>query len=184
MQPAALARIAGPNLDLRLIEVSDAEYLYDLRTNPGYKRYLSAIRGSIEDQRSWLEAYKARERERLELYYVMERKDGIRCGVVRLYDIDRESFTWGSWILDHNKPPKAAVVSAMLSFGVGFECLGLHRAHVDVRVDNARAISFYRRLGMVEVDRTEQDLFFTYPRTAYEQDLEAFRSVMDEVRAE
>jgi len=83
MQPTALARIAGPNLDLRLVEVSDTEYLYGLRTNPEYNRYLSVVRGSVEDQRYWIETYKAREGEGRELYYVMQRKDGIRCVTAR-----------------------------------------------------------------------------------------------------
>ncbi len=38
-----------------------------------------------------------------ELYYVIEGKDGTRCGLVHLYDIGADSFTWDSWILDHNE---------------------------------------------------------------------------------
>ena len=52
---------------------------------------------------------------------MIERKDGTRCGLVRLYDFDVESFTWGSWILDESKPRKAALESAVLSLAIGFE---------------------------------------------------------------
>ena len=89
---------------------------------------------------------------------------------MRLYDIEADSFTWGSWILDENKPSKAALESAVLSFGVGFEVLQRNLAKVDVRVDNAHATAFYRRLGMTETHRTAQDIYFYYPRARFAAD--------------
>ena len=167
---AALTRIEGPNLVLRLILPEDADYVHALRTDLAYNRHLSEVRGTVEDQRRWIEGYKTREAELRELYYIIERRDGLRCGLVRLYDIEGDSFTWGSWILDHNKSRKAALESAVLSFSVGFDMLSLQEAHVDVRIDNNRAFSFYKRLGMTEVHRDERDIFFVYPRTRFEAD--------------
>lgn len=173
-----LARIEGPNLVLRLIHPDDADYVYGLRINPTYNRHLSEVRGTADDQRHWIEAYKSREAQTLELYYIIERRDGTPCGTVRLYDIKAESFTWGSWILDHNKPPKAALESAILSFGVGFEELGLERAIVDVRIANTHAEAFYCRLGMTEMHRTEQDIFFTYPRARFDADHAGYLAIL------
>ena len=96
--------IPGIRIRLRLIEPDDAEYVYALRTDPAYNRHLSEIRGTVEEQRRWIVDYQTREAEGREFYYIIERKDGRRCGLVRLYDIGQESFTWGSWILDANKP--------------------------------------------------------------------------------
>ena len=118
---SSLKRIEGPNLALRLIQLEDAGYVYGLRDDPTYNRHLSEVRGTANDQRHWIEAYKSREAHKLELYYIIEHRDGTHCGTVRLYDIKPDSFTWGSWTLDHNKPPKAALESAFLSFGVGFQ---------------------------------------------------------------
>ncbi len=171
-------RVAGPNLVLRLITPEDAEYVYGLRTDPAYNTHLSEVQGSVEDQRRWIEAYKAREAERRELYYVIERKDGVRCGLVRLYDIIADSFTWGSWILDHNKTRKAALESAVLSFGVGFDSLGLKSAFVDVRRGNEKALAFYRRLSMTELRQDDSDIFFIYPRERFEADRQAHLDVL------
>jgi RimJ/RimL family protein N-acetyltransferase len=154
MDNSSYVRVEGPNLTLRLIEPDDAAYAYGLRTNPLYNSHLSRVIGTVEDQRQWIEGYKAREAAGQEFYYVIERKDGTRCGLVRLYDLEADSFTWGSWILDENKPHKAALESAVLSFGVGFEVLQRDLARVDVRVDNTHATAFYRRLGMTETYRT------------------------------
>jgi ribosomal protein S18 acetylase RimI-like enzyme len=175
-----LELIKGPNLTLRLIQPKDAAFVYGLRTNPLYNQNLSAVRGTIDDQRRWIEAYKDREAERSEFYYVIERKDGPPCGVVRLYEIDTNSFTWGSWILDANKPPKAALESAVLSFGVGFEVLQRDLAKLDVRVANAHATGFYRRLGMIETYRTAQDIFFSYSRTQFLADRPIYLKLLNE----
>ena len=102
-------------------------------SNPAYNTHLSTVTGTVDDQRTWIEDYKSREAQGQEFYYVIERKDGTRCGLVRLYDIEAESFTWGSWILDENKTRKAALESAVLSFGIGFDAIGVQLANVDVR---------------------------------------------------
>ena len=170
MRHKALARIDGMQISLRLVQPEDAAYIHGLRTDPTYNDHLSPVTGTVEDQRSWIEAYKTRETKGTEYYFVVERKDGVRCGVVRLYDITDDQFTWGSWILDHNKPRKAALETAVLSFGVGFDALKLDVANVDVRVKNTHAEAFYRRLGMTETHRTDQDIFFIYSRAQFAGD--------------
>ena len=162
-----LTEVRGFKLRLRLITPEDAGYLFGLRTDPRCNRYLSAVEGTAEDQRCWIEAYQRRAREGREYYYVIERLDGIRCGLVRLYNIEKDRFTWGSWILDENKPPKAALESAVLSFGVGFEGLGLRVAYFDVRRDNAKALAFYRRLEAEEIGTDAESIYFEYSRTAF-----------------
>ena len=168
MELSLIARVEGPNLILRLIKPDDAAYVHGLRTNPLCKSYLSKVTGTVQDQRAWIEGYQAREAAGQEFYYVIERKDGMRCGLVRLYDFDVKSFSWGSWVLDENKTRKAALESAILSFGVGFDALGVQLANVDVRVANEHAAAFYRRLGMVETHRTDQDIFFNYTREQFD----------------
>jgi len=170
MNLALIACVEGPNLTLRFIQPNDAAYVYGLRTDPKYNSHLSNVTGTVEDQRKWIESYKDREAAGQEFYYVIERKDGTRCGLVRLYDIEADSFTWGSWILDENKTRNAALESAVLSFGIGFDTLEMHSAIVDVRVVNEHAAAFYRRLGMVETHRTDQDIFFNYTREQFDTD--------------
>ncbi|MZR13834.1 GNAT family N-acetyltransferase [Maritimibacter sp. DP07] len=178
-ESASIFRVEGPNLVLRLIEPGDADYVYELRTNPDYNTHLSPVSGTVADQRAWIEKYKTRESVGLEYYYVIERRaDGQRCGVVRLYDIEGDHFTWGSWILGENKTPKAALESAVLSFGIGFEALGKRRALVDVRRGNVRALAFYRRLCMFQVRSDDLDIFFEYPFERYEADRDKYLKIL------
>ena len=139
----------GPSLRLRPVRPDDAAYIHGLRVNPAYNRHLSPATGTVADQRAWIERYQAREAAGQEIYYIIERRDtGLPCGTVRLYDIEADRFTWGSWILDQTKPPKAALESAVLSFGLGFDDLGRDLACVfDVRVTTPTP-AFHRRFGM------------------------------------
>lgn len=179
MDMSSVDRVQGPNLTLRLIEPEDTAYVHGLRTDPAYNRHLSEVRGTVETQRKWIEGYKARESDGHELYYVIERKDGTRCGLVRLYEIEKAHFTWGSWILDENKPPKAALESAVLSFGVGFDALGCDLAYVVVGVENTHAEAFYRRFGMSETHRTAQEIYFEYHRARFEADRKQYQVVIN-----
>ena len=177
---SSIARVEGPNLILRLIKPEDAAYVHSLRNNPAYNTHLSKVTGTIDDQRTWIEDYKSREAQGQEFYYVIERKDGTRCGLVRLYDIEATSFIWGSWILDENKTRKAALESAILSFGVGFDVMERAVANVDVRLENKHATSFYERLGMTETHRIDGQIFFAYPRARFDADKEAYYSILEQ----
>ena len=172
--------VEGVRLRLRLIQPEDARYLFELRTNPNYNRHLSPVSGTSDDQRLWIERYKDREAAGEEYYLVIERRDtGEACGVVRIYDIDDDHFTWGSWILDHRKPPKAALESAVLSFGVGFDMLGKSRALIDVRRGNDRAISIYERLGMRRTGEDEINLYFEYSAEDYARDRSRYMTIIE-----
>ena len=177
---SSIARVEGPSLILRLIEPEDAAYVYSLRTNPAYNTHLSTVTGTVDNQRTWIEDYKSREALGQELYYVIERKDGTRCGLVRLNDIEAASFTWGSWILDKSKPRKAALESAILSFGVGFGVMERAVVNVNVRLENRHATSFYERLGMTKTNQIDGQIFFAYPRARFEADKEAYLSILEQ----
>jgi RimJ/RimL family protein N-acetyltransferase len=179
MTPPPHERVVGPNLVLRLIQPCDADYLHGLRTNPAYNTHLSQIRGSADHQRRWIEAYKTREAAGDQLYYVIERRDGARCGVVRLYDIGADRFTWGSWILDAGKPRKAALESAVLVYVIGFELLGLRKAVFEVRRDNANTLAFHERFRATRTREDPQDIFFEYPRSQFETDKPAYMALLE-----
>jgi RimJ/RimL family protein N-acetyltransferase len=164
-------RVEGVRLALRLAQPTDAAYIHNLRLDPAYNRHLSEVTGTVKDQEDWLHRYKAREATGSEYYYVIENiADAQPCGLVRLYDIEGDQFTWGSWILDRNNPSKAALESAVLIYVQGFERLGMAKSVFDVRRGNDRTLAFHTRFGAVETGRDDQDVFFEYTRTQFEAD--------------
>lgn len=152
--------LSGKFLRLRLIVPEDAPFIHGLRTNPAYNTYLSTVTGTVGDQHAWILAYKSREAAGTEFYYIIERLDGLACGTVRVYGVTRESFTWGSWILNAHKPKKAALESALLVYDVGFRGLRKPRAVFDVRRDNERTIRFHMRFGAQQTSSDATNRFF------------------------
>lgn len=163
--------IDGYRLRLRLVTPDDAQYIHGLRTNPIYNQHLSPVVGTAVDQRAWLERYKDREAKGQEFYYLAERlDDNTPCGLIRLYELTDSSFTWGSFLMDSNKPPKGALECAVLSFEVGFERLDLQNASISVRASNERAINFYHRFGMIKASVDARDCYFKLSRESFRSD--------------
>ncbi|WP_375227380.1 GNAT family N-acetyltransferase [Roseobacter sp. S98] len=181
MREPQVGQIDGVRLTLRLARPVDAEFVFGLRSDIRYNRYLSSVSGTVQDQTEWLQNYCEREAAGEEFYYIILRRDtGRPCGVVRLYEIAGDQFTWGSWVLNNDKPPKAALESAVLSYEIAFEGLGLVTSYFDARLGNSRAISFYRRFGAIEIARDERDVFFKYTAKQFAMDKNRHMKLLQE----
>lgn len=155
------AEVVGSAVILRLVVEDDAEFIWGLRNNPTYNSHLSTTRGTAEDQRRWIRDYKTREAAGSEYYFIIERHDDRRkCGTVRIYDIRDGQFTWGSWILDENKPRKAALDSALQVYRFGFETLGSVKSIFDVRKDNTHTLKFHDRFGAARTHEDHENIYF------------------------
>lgn len=164
-----LTQTRPASLEFRFVTLSDADYILSLRQDDRYNAHLSPVTGTVGDQRRWIAEYKAREAAGQEAYYIIARSDGPPCGLVRLYDITPNCFTWGSWILDENKPPKAALESALRVYDIGFRAFGCAKSVFDVRRDNTRTLAFHRRFGAQEVGEDAVNVYFEYPRDRFLQ---------------
>lgn len=174
-----LTTVTGPaNLRMRVVTPDDADYIHSLRTDPRYNTYLSPVAGGPEAQRAWIERYKPDEAAGRQYYFVMETQAGQRCGLVRLYDITDDSFTWGSWILDENKPPRAALESAFLIYEIAFGPLGLPRAVFEVMRDNAHTLAFHRRFGARETGEDATNFYFEYTAEQFRHDRPEFVRIL------
>ena len=163
--------ISGVRVRLRSITPDDARYVYDLRTDSKYNEHLSSVAGSVDDQRSWISRYKKREAVGQEYYFVIERLDSKNpCGLVRLYNITQQEFTWGSWILADNKPEKAALDCAMLVYKFGFRTLDKQYSIFDVARENVHTIAFHLRFGSTKTGEDSRNLYFRYTREQFDRD--------------
>ena len=156
---------------LRPVNSQDARFIVELRTNSELSAHLSATSGDLAAQVSWIESYKQREREQRELYLIIENLDGEPFGVVRIYDIQAETFTWGSWILGPGKSKTAAIESALSMYEIGFKHFGCQRAVFSVRLENEHTIAFHRRFGAEETGRYDADAFFEVTRHQYDNQI-------------
>lgn len=160
-------KIIGKNINLRLVEIEDAEFLLALRLDPKKNKHLSFVDDDLEKQKNWLEKYKSREASGEEYYFIIESKSDEPLGCVRVYGFIGDSFTWGSWILREGSPPSAAIESAVKVYDFTFNNLGFSRSYFEVRKGNDSVKRFHERFGAVIVAEDETQYFFNYDFEKY-----------------
>lgn len=154
-------QISGKNINLRLIETNDAEFVVNLRRR--YGTYLSYTEDNVQRQIKWIECYKKRELEDLEYYFIITNKKFQPIGTIRIYNIDKKSFTFGSFIVDKNQQIRLAALEAItLMFDYAFSKLNLDKCFFDCRKDNMSANNFYNRYGADKVGETDLDFLYKY----------------------
>lgn len=133
--------IIGKHVSLRLVEVSDAEFIYTLRSDKK-ARFLTHTSGRIPAQEQWIESCKKRESAGEEFHFVIQRFEDKSCeigkspcevksfDVVSIDDFKEERFCWGSWIIQDDAPSYVAIESALCLYAFGFYTLGSKRVRL------------------------------------------------------
>ncbi len=165
----------GKNINLRAVELGDAEFIYNMRQNQNKTKYLSKVTGDVKSQKEWIKNYKQREEDKKEFYFVIESKDKEKLGLVRMYDFKSDSFCWGSWLIKENAPKTTAIESALQIYEFGFYILGFEKSHFDVRKGNNKVIAFHQRFGARIVDEDGLDYFFNFEKSDYEITKEKYK---------
>ncbi|MDE9444688.1 GNAT family N-acetyltransferase [Xenorhabdus bovienii] len=169
--------IYGRSIYFELANEHDAEFILDLRMNNKFNQFLSQVSNDLQDQTHWLKKYKEREKQELESYYIIKRIDNnSNIGTVRLYDFlnNPMSFCWGSWILNEQKTPNAAIESALLVYKIAFENKNFEQSHFDVRKENEKVISFHRKLGAELINEDDLNYYFIYKKETYHKILKKY----------
>lgn len=160
--------LEGKNINLRTVEIEDADFIYTMRQNRKKTKYLSKVTGTVDSQKEWIKNYKQREDEEKEFYFIIESKNKDKFGLVRIYDLKNDSFCWGSWLIKEDTPKTTAIESALQIYEFGFYKLGFEKSHFDVRKGNDKVIAFHQRFGAKIVSEDELDYFFNFEKSDYE----------------
>ena len=67
----------GKHINLRLVEIKDAEFILNLRLKKG--EFLSTTNPNLTEQENWIKSYKKREELKEEYYFIIENKNGLRA---------------------------------------------------------------------------------------------------------
>jgi RimJ/RimL family protein N-acetyltransferase len=166
----------------RYVETSDAAFINSLRADEQYNKYLSHVDDDISKQEQWIRQYKTREAAGEEFYFIIHRFDDVPIGTVRVYDFigDKDSFSWGSWILNTNKTRYAALESAVLIYDFAFDELKFKRCHMNIRKGNSKVIDFHKNFGVKIVAETEEDFIGHFFAEDYKQTRPGIKKIIDE----
>jgi RimJ/RimL family protein N-acetyltransferase len=139
----------GRSFRLRPIELSDADFVVALRSEPRAEGLLHPISGLVADQVAWHQGYLLRPDD---WYWIVERRlDGAPEGTVGIWGVDRAAgrAEWGRWILRSGSP--AAPESALLLYSLAFDLIGLSEVYCRTVATNAAVLSFHDRTGLERV---------------------------------
>ena len=150
-------RVVGKNLYLRDICEDDAQFVFDLRTDPVKSRHLSATSGRVEDQVNWICSYKDKKDQ---AYFIVCDKESKRLGCIRMYDPIDNSYCWGSWLMLDGLGPLVAIESALLVYSYGV-FLDFTEARIDVRQRNESVWKFHEKFSGAElINEDDLDRFY------------------------
>ena len=167
--------LIGKNIIMRTVTTNDSEFIYKMRQNEDKTKYLSKVSGTVESQKEWIKNYKKREENKEEFYFVIESKSEEKLGLVRMYDLKVDSFSWGSWLIKESAPKTTAIESALQIYEFGFYSLGFVNSHFDVRRGNEKVIAFHQRFGAKIVSENDLDYFFNFEKSDYEITKEKYK---------
>ncbi len=177
-------KLIAQDIFLRFVEISDAPFIYMLRTHSGRSKYLHAVASGVDSQVEWIKDYKEREARRQDFYFIVLTRNQESVGAVRVYDLQPDSFCWGSWIVTPDAPMYAAIESAMAMYDLGFYHLGYKKAHLDVRKDNTKVVNFHKRFGAEYVREDEQNFYMTFSLTDYENTVKKYHKFYQQIKVE
>ncbi|MFT7257852.1 MAG: hypothetical protein ACI8VR_002912, partial [Candidatus Azotimanducaceae bacterium] len=98
---------------------------------------------------------------RSSFYFIIENKArNVRCGTLRLYNFNGDSFEWGSWILDENKTRYAAMETAIFVYEFAMLNLGFARSDFEVRKQNEKVVSYHLKSGAKIIAEDDVNFYF------------------------
>ena len=146
-------------IQVRLVEETDAEFIVKLRTDLKLSRFIHVTDDSVEKQRDWIREYKKREATGKDFYFLFA-KDGMAFGVNRIYDIQSDRATSGSWVCQKGLPFDLPVLSLIIEYEILFEQLQHDCSYFEVRKQNKKVIKINLMLGAEQVSEDDLDYFF------------------------
>ena len=146
-------------LSFRPVEVSDAQFILELRTDESLGRYISKTGNGIDQQVQWISEYKKREKAQVEYYFLTEDQMGKSLGLYRLYNFEGNCFEGGSWLYKKDVPPGAPVLGDFAIRDIAFEDLKFEFCNLLVRRKNKPVLQYHMSFNPEIVKEDEVDIY-------------------------
>ena len=137
--------IVGERVNIRLATFADAQFLFDIRSDPSLTQYLPPIQDYVAHC-AWLKKNLSREDDYL--FIVEEKQTSRSVGVIAIHDIafKRSEGLIGRWIMEQGS--KLGFEAIYLAYTLAFEILGLERILTETLVENKPVLSFHLAVGL------------------------------------
>ncbi len=131
------------NIKIRKVKLTDAEFIFRLRNDPGKLKFLKINSSSIREQTEWLKDYKLREADFSDLYFVFLYQNK-RIGTIRFIKRDLSSFESGSWFFVDNIPFDLSIRGELFCKDLGFEFFKYEYCYFRVIRTNTQVLRYHK----------------------------------------
>lgn len=157
-------KLCGKYVNLREITIDDAEFILSLRLQEKKAKYLNKITNDIESQVNYIKKYLLLSDE---WYFISEDKKGNKLGAIRIYDLKKDSFSFGSWVMKDGISLQEVFETDFLTRMYGFDVLGYNKNHFEVRKDNEKVWKYHQFLGAKRTGETETCYLYEVSKDIY-----------------
>jgi hypothetical protein len=152
----------------RLVDQSDAEFIFDLRTNPVLSKFLHPVSGDVNNQRRWISSYKKREAEGEEFYFVsLDPESGLRQGVDRLYNFRDNVFELGSWLYLAHLDISKSILGDINAREIAYDYLKFDVCTFEVRKGNKSVIRYHKGYSPELTGEDDINLYFRLSKETF-----------------
>ena len=154
-------------LHVRLVREEDAEFIVRLRTDSKLGHFIHSTSSDVSKQVEWIMEYRKREEKGIEYYFIFS-KNGDNVGLARLYNIENDRFTSGSW-LSCSDEIGVGVLCDIISREIAFEIFPESLNYFDVRKGNINVIRYAQSYHPVLYKEDAENLYFYNSKQNFER---------------
>ena len=160
------------NIYLTLINIADAKFIYNLRTNKNLSQYLNPTSSKLTDQIKWMKNYFKRNNKNLEYYFKFQVKKNNKfynIGVARVIKLSKNNFSFGSWIMKPGSKSWQAIECALSIYEFAFIKKKFKKNLMWMDLKNKKVITFHKLMGAVETNRDKKQLYAYLTSSKYKK---------------
>lgn len=157
--------LEGKYVNLREVEIDDAEFILSLRCDEKKARFLHKTENNLEKQIEYLKRYKTLDNE---WYFIIENKRHEPKGTIRIYGVQGTQYTSGSWLMTDDSLPEETLEGTLLVGQMAYEVLGFEKEYFDVRKGNKKVVRFHLSGGAKIVGEDEENYYFETTKANFE----------------
>jgi hypothetical protein len=146
----------------RTVNIEDAEFIFELRTNQALGKYLSKTNGTVLDQQNWINEYKKREEAKQEFYFLSYSENGEKYGLNRVYEITENKFEIGSWLYKTGLEERIPILGdlAIRDFGFDFLSADTKFCTFNVNKQNKKVLRYHKLFNPTLVKEDAENFYF------------------------
>lgn len=147
----------GRYVNIREVEIKDAEFILKLRCDENKARFLHKTDNDLNKQIKYLEHYKMLDDE---YYFIITDKNNAPIGTIRAYELGKNDFVSGSWLMIKEANVLQVLEGNFLMLNFAYSALGYRKFRFDVRIANKKVVAFHKAMGAKIINQNEIDFFF------------------------